>query len=75
MGPVRGFCKGTHNIHTLIIGERVTGIPAYKYERGLLHALEPCTYFRTGSAWSMEKALRTRLISATSAWPEMGFET
>jgi len=22
--------EGTHNIHTLIIGERVTGIPAYK---------------------------------------------
>jgi len=21
--------EGTHNIHTLIIGERVTGIPAY----------------------------------------------
>ena len=22
--------EGTHNIHTLIIGERATGIPAYK---------------------------------------------
>jgi glutaryl-CoA dehydrogenase len=22
--------EGTHNIHTLIIAERVTGIPAYK---------------------------------------------
>jgi hypothetical protein len=22
--------EGPHNIHTLIIGERVTGIPAYK---------------------------------------------
>ena len=22
--------EGTHNIHTLIIGERVTGIPAYR---------------------------------------------
>jgi len=22
--------EGTHNIHTLIIGERVTGLPAYK---------------------------------------------
>jgi alkylation response protein AidB-like acyl-CoA dehydrogenase len=30
MSPLRSFWEGTHNIHTLIIGERVAGMPAYK---------------------------------------------